>query len=182
MTDLEYAVKHSRYDGYGRGKFPDVIPLDFGMDFKLETKPEYYPKISTYHKSGKRTVTLELDSYAGYCAGAIHWYGKLKADGIDIAEDTIDERTGKPHTTIHGGYICEEYKNMETNAFYNSRYDFEILRELTQEDIDSDPHRWEFYRPGDMVNAFYTPKEVIEVAKKVVSARFPDWNFEIKEY
>lgn len=175
---LEYAIKHSRNYTFGKGNFPDVIPLDFGLDFHLETRPDLYTEIVTHSKTGKRTVTLELNSYEGYCAGAVHWYGTLKAEGVHIIENrNID---GQIQKMWLGGYICEEYKKLKNQAFYESYYNFEILREVTQSDIDKDPQRWEGYHPGDMTNAFNDSKEIIKMAKKIVAVRFPNWNFEIK--
>jgi len=85
MTDLEFALKHTRKASYGKGVFPDVIPLDFGMDFHLETKPELYPEIPE-----KRTVRLIIETFQGYCPGAVHYYGKLEADGISIIKEETD--------------------------------------------------------------------------------------------
>ena len=183
MTDLEFALEHSRT--YGSGKFPDVMPLDFGMDFHLETKPELYPKINYSYDwknpdNKERTVKLVISTFRGMCWEAIHYYGKLRADGIDIIEEQVD-KDGKTHRMTVGGFICEEFRNMPNKDFYDSWYDFEIVRPVTQEEIDKDPDRWYGYEPGWTTNAFYSKQEIIKIAKKVVAARFPGWKFVIEK-
>jgi hypothetical protein len=49
-------------------------------------------------------------------------------------------------------------------------------RKLTQEEIDADPVRWEYYDAGYPTNAFYTKEEAIARAKEIIKARFDvDW-------
>ena len=183
MTDLEFALEHSRT--HGSGNFPDVMPLDFGMDFHLETKPELYPEINyTYNfehpEVKERTVKLVISTFRGMCWEAVHYYGKLHADGISIIEEEVD-KDGKTHKMSVGGFICEEFRNMPNKGFYDSWYDFEILRPVTQEEIDKDPDRWHGYKAGWTTNAFYSKQDIIKIAKKVVAARFPGWKFVIEE-
>lgn len=183
MTDLEFALEHSRT--HGSGKFPDVMPLDFGMDFHLETKPELYPEINySYNfkqpEVKERTVKLKISTFRGMCWEAVHYYGKLQADGIDIIEEKVDN-DNKIHKMHVGGFICEEFRNMPNKCFYDSWYNFEILRPVTQEEIDKDPDRWYEYEAGWTTNAFETKAEIINIAKKVAATRFPGWKFVIEE-
>lgn len=180
-TDLEFALEHSRI--YGCGKYPDVMPLDFGMDLHLETKPELYPEINyaydfRHPDVKERTVKLVITTFRGMCWEAVHYYGKLRADGINIIEEH-KENDGKVHRYVVGGHICEEFSKLPNKDFYDSWYDFEILRPVTQEDIDKDPDRWHGYEVGWTTNAFESKEEIIKIAKKVVAARFPGWKFKI---
>lgn len=181
--NLEFALEHSR--NYGPGHFPEVFPLDFGMDFHLETKPELYPEINySYNRKNpenkERTVKLEISTFRGVCWEAMHWYGKLRADGINIIEEHIDT-DGKTHKMSVGGYICDEYKNMKNKEHYDSYYDFEITRPITKEDVEKYPDRFEADFIGYATNAFYSIDEIIKIAKKVAAARFPDWKFVIEK-
>ena len=112
---------------------------------------------------------------------SIHYYGDLFADGIQLLEDVIDENTGKHHTYCIGGYIGKEFQERSDKHLFDDWYQFELVREVTQEEIDKYPDRFEFYSAGDMVNCFYTKKDIIELAKKIVEVRFPGWNFKIEE-
>lgn len=180
MTDLQFAMEHTRYyieigDGY-----PLYFPLDFGLNLPLKD-PKYY--IEPYLRDGhdERTVVLEVSSYRGYCAGAVHCYGELKADGVKICEDIVDEK-GNVKTIGHCGSVIErEYADDEHKKWYESVYKIPLLRTITQEDVDDDPKRWEGYDPGyNKTNAFRTIEEVVNVGKKVAEVRFPNWKFEIK--
>lgn len=177
--DLEFIKSHSR--NYGPGHWPDVFPLDFGMDFHLETKPELYPEINySWRGNGERCVVLDISTFRDICVEAIHWYGKLRADGINIIREEVD-KDGKTNKYSTSGYICEEYKNMENKEHYDSHYDLEITRPVTKEDVEKYPERFEEDFIGWPTNAFYSVDEIIKVAKKVAALRFPGWKFIVKD-
>lgn len=177
MTNLEFAMDHTTY--YGTGKYPEVIPLDFGLGLHLETKPNIYSQIHYRYNENERTVRLCISSFRGMCGDAIHYYGKLKADGVDIIEEVEENGEVKKHYI--GGYICKEFSNLENKSNYEMIYEIELLRPVTKEDIEKDPNRWEGYEIGQKTNAFESIGEIVAVAKKVVKARFPGWKFEIEK-
>lgn len=155
------------------GNFPDVIPVDFGLDLVLKTKPEY-----TISANNPRKIRIQISTYRGISAGAIHYYACIKADGIIISEQKENK------TTIHGGYICEEYAKIcqKNRGKYNSEYTIEVLRNLSKEEVEDDPIRWENYRPGDKTNAFYTKIEALEQAIKIAKLRFgKGWVLDLDE-
>lgn len=61
------------------------------------------------------------------------------------------------------------------------QYRIDVLKELSQADIDSDPSRWEGYFAGDMTNAFSSKEEALKIADAVANLRFPDWLIETKD-
>jgi hypothetical protein len=71
----------------------------------------------------------------------------------------------------------KNFRNMPNKDFYDSWYDFEVVRPVTKEEIDKDPDRWHGYEVGWTTNAFETKAEIIKIAKKVAAARFPGWKF-----
>lgn len=167
--EIEWAMEHCQ----SFNKYPDVFPEDYGMDFHLDSNPELYTKKLMYG-SDKRRCIIEITSFAGICFGAVHYYAKIKADGVHICRDDVD-KDGNKTTVYIGGYICKEFKELprDKQAEYSSFYDIEITRPVTQDDIDSDKIRWEGYEVGYKTNAFYTKEDAIETAKRVAKARFP---------
>lgn len=179
MNELEFAVKYCRAESFC--KFPDVIPLDFGLDFHLESRPDLYTEVYVSPGASKRSVRLVISSFRDISFDAMHYYGKLEADGVNIIEEKLDS-DGKLHKYCCGGYICEEYAKMKNRRHYEGFYDFELLRDITQEEIDKDPDRWRGYKAGvTETNAFNTKSEIIELAKRVVKIRFPEWEFIIED-
>lgn len=145
------------------GNFPDVIPVDYGLDLVLKTKPEYIVEANQ-----PRKIRIDITSYRGISCGAIHYYAQINADGVNIIEKCEDGNL------IHAGYICEEYSHICKNnrGKYEPCYRIDVMRKLTKEEIDDDPIRWEGYKPGYNTNAFYTEQEAFEQAVKIAKLRF----------
>ena len=160
--ELKYALDHSRDEGC----YPDVFPSDYGSDFHLDEHPNYFPIIHN-----PRNITLEISSYRGICADAVHYYGVLKADGISICS-----KSDSGVLTSHGGYLGEEFKNLPKikQDSYDRYYKINVVHILTEEEINADPQRWENYWPGFKSNAFESVGEIEKIAKKIVAARFPE--------
>lgn len=59
-------------------EYPDKIPDDYGCGYRDD---KYFtdPK-----KDKPRIVTLEITSFMGYSVGAVHYYGELRAEGVDV--------------------------------------------------------------------------------------------------
>lgn len=172
--DIKFALEHS--SDYGR--YPDVFPLDFGMDFHLETEPELYPKIDV-----PRKVKIKISDFIGTCPWAVHYYADIHAEGIQIKKDTVLE-DGSIRTYTFAGYICEEYANLshEDKSKWNGDYHITVTREITAAEIYEDPQTWEGYEAGEMTYRFGTPKDAIDMAMKVAKARFPGWKIEIEKH
>ena len=156
---LEEALKHSD-NGIG---YPDIFPIDIGKDFIIPDKLNIKCKINN-----PRNVCIRITTFRGISWNAIHYYGTIIADGVNW----IDE-----YGSYLGGYISKWFSENK-NDLYESKYDIHLLRELTQEEIDKDPDRWNFYEAGDMVSSFNTIKEIEDLAIEVAKIRFPGWNIE----
>lgn len=160
---MEMTIKDAVNLSLDSGNFPDVIPVDYGLDLVLTTKPEYKVNIRQPRKRH-----IDVSTFRGISVGAIHYYAQINADGIIITK----ERDGE--TITYGGYICEEFSQIcrKQRGKYDKIYKIEVMRKLTQKEIDDDPIRWEHYKPGDNTNAFYTKKEALEQAVEIAKLRF----------
>lgn len=141
--------------------FPLVIDDKAGLDFKdNETRAIRSSSCIFQKKSKTRCVKLEITSFRGISWGAIHYYGKLIADGI--AFQLLDQ----PNTTT------SNWDARKLNPFYQWEYEFTLRRPLTQEEVDQDPERWYAYKSGDFTSCFDTKEEIIALAKECFKMRF----------
>ena len=173
--ELKYAMEHSRDEG----AYPIVFDKDAGFrdtdDCFIPEHPDFHPvregKYAGKDEKGnpifKPQVKLDISSFRGISIGAIHYYGKLKADGIKFVDG---EGNG------HFGYLGESVRNWpkEKQDLYDSSYHIEIVRPVTQEEIDKDPMRWDGYCAGWETNGFESIEEIKKIAQKVFKARFPE--------
>lgn len=164
MTGKTMTIEEAYSHCWDRHDYPQIIEDTAGLDITI---PGYTTRIGKYHKSDKRRVKLDITTY-----GVEHFYGNLHADGINFL---IIEDNGK---------TCSVWdsKVREVESKYplaNSTYDIELVRKVTEEEMIHSPSRWEGYYVGADTNAFYSPEEVIELAKQVFKARFKgDWYLE----
>ena len=80
--------------------------------------------------------------------------------------------------------MCTEtYEAEEKNPLAAGFYRIELVRPVTSEEIEKDSSRWNGYKVGDKTNAFYSPEDVIAIAKEVCKARFlGNWKLKIVDY
>lgn len=63
--------------------------------------------------------------------------------------------------------MCTEtYEAEEKNPLAAGFYRIELVRPVTSEEIEKDSSRWNGYKVGDKTNAFYSPEDVIAIAKE----------------
>lgn len=151
--------------------FPLVIDDKAGLDFK-DDKTQARPHSSgIYQKKTKtRCVKLEITSFRGVSWGAMHYYGKLIADGIDF------QYLDNPKTTT------SNWEAKKINPFYQWRYEFDLCRPATQEEINHAPERWHGYDPGDFTSSFDTKEEIIALAKECFKMRFKgEWELWVED-
>ena len=87
----------------------------------------------------------------------------------------MDKQNLKCQFKRKGGWCTRHY--IEENAkkispFYQWRYEFELRRPVTQEEINHDPDRWECYQLGTFTTSFDTKEEIIALAKECFKMRF----------
>lgn len=102
---------------------------------------------------------------------------------LNLAKTTSEKLFLIEEIAVHGR-TCSVWdsKVREVESKYplaNSTYDIELVRKVTEEEITHYPSRWEGYHVGADTNAFYSPEEVVELAKQIFKARFKgDWYLE----
>lgn len=141
--------------------FPLVIDDKAGLDYKDEKTRAIPHNSCIYQKKSKtRCVRLEITSFRGISLEAIHYYGKLVADGIGF------QRLDNPRITT------SNWNAKKINPFYQWRYEFDLRRPVTQEEINHDPDRWGDYQLGAFTASFDTKEEIIALAKECFKMRF----------
>lgn len=105
---------------------------------------------------------------------AVHYYGNIIIDGVSFSPED------SPNTYT----MCTEtYEAEEKNPLAAGFYRIELVRPVTSEEIEKDGSRWNGYKVGDKTNAFYSPEDVIAIAKEVCKARFlGNWKLKIVDY
>lgn len=165
LTDGVMTLSEAVILSYDHGDYPDIFPVDYGMDLKLYTVPDLKIKIWN-----PRVARIEVTSFIGVSAGAIHYYSKIVADGVSLYRDTSKGRI------IVGGYVCEEFSKIckDSKGKYDPVYQIDVLRQVTESEIRQDPIRWHGYSQGDITNAFCTEESAIEQALSVAKLRFSE--------
>lgn len=167
---LEEAVRLSFDDG----NYPDIIPVDYGLDLKLKTRPDIIISSNT-----PRKIRINISTFRGIAAGAMHYYAEIIADGVKLFTKNSDG-----DIITHMGYICDEYSQICKNnkGKYEPFYKIEVMRELPKKEIEQDHIRWKGYYPGYRTNAFITKKEALEQAVKIAKLRFgKGWFMELSK-
>lgn len=153
--------------------FPLIIDDKAGLDYQDDkTKAIPHNFYISGKKSKKRVVKLEITSFRGISWNAIHYYGKLKADGIEF--QCLD----KPNTTI------SNWDAEKKNPLYQWTYDFDLMRPVTQKEINENPDRWEGYYVEDnsFTPSFETKEEIISLAIECFKLRFSgDWELWVED-
>lgn len=169
-TDKEFIMTHCLDHRKG---YPFVFTKDYGLDVVVPNHPEYKVKPPLNY-----TVRVIITSFRGISFNAIHYYGRIIANGpyLSMVEDDGCEYSV-------GGFICKEWAEMSPadKKFINDSYEIEIIRPLTQKEIDEDPDRWHGYYAGAKTNGFSSIEEVCFIAKQIIDARFPGWETKIDD-
>lgn len=87
---------------------------------------------------------------------------------------------GKISDGFHSFDELYHYRMLYNAAFFNS---LEGKYEAHKSYRHADGSRWNGYKVGDNTNAFYSPEDVIAIAKEVCKARFlGNWKLKIVDY
>lgn len=164
--DLKQAIEQSQSERY---IYPDIFSDNCGLDIVLPDKKLHAVKSWGYTKGNpKRRATLEVSSFIGISFNAIHYYGKIRIQGVNMECD------GEP------GHSKMVFDDKIPLAHYT--YDLELKRPLTKKEIEESPKRWgDYYDEGDLTNCFETIPDIIALAKEVFRLRFTgDWEFYVE--
>lgn len=165
--DIKEAIEHC----WDRKDYPKVFRDDAGLDISI---PGFITRGSWIEDNSPRTVTLDVTTYRGESWNAVHYYGNITIEGVSFSlEDSPNIYT-----------ICKEtHEAEEKNPLAAGVYKIELVRPVTFEEIEKDNLRWDGYEVGYDTNAFYSPEDVIALAKEVCKARFlGNWKLKIVDY
>lgn len=162
MKTLGEIIKQSPGEKY---KYPDVFSENCGLDIVFPEKKLHAVKQWGRRENNRlRRVTLRITTFRGMSFNAIHYYGQIVIQGVDIEYIECPGRT----TMVFDDNI--------PLAHYS--YNLELKRPVTQAEIVKHPDRWEYYHVGDLTNCFETIEDVIALARDVFRLRFSgDWEF-----
>lgn len=163
---LEQVIKQSQGE---KCVYPDIFTDNCGLDIILPNDKLHAVKSWGYTKgNSKRRATLDITTFRGVSFNAIHYYGKINIQGVNMEVD------GKPG---HSRMIFDDNLPLAHYIYY-----LELTRPLTKEEISEDPERWgDYYHEGDLTNCFETIEDVVALAKEVFRLRFTgDWEFYVE--
>lgn len=141
------------------GHYPDVFPVNVGLDFKSESQPRTYAVTNN-----PRKVVLHISH------NNVYWFGKLVIDGVQLR---LDRKNRLDISVYNRGK--HEYDLFELN------YVIDICRKVTREDKELYPIAFEDYNVGDNVRSWKSKEDLIKTATEVFKARFGNkWKFEIQ--
>lgn len=172
--DLQEILRRSQSERY---QLPDIFSDDCGLDVVWPEK-KLHATPSWGHSPGNkvRRATVEITSFRGISIGAIHYYGHIIVQGVNME---YDERPGT--STMCGD--CED-------KFPLSRYSYklQLTRPITQEEIDIDNElgselaRFPYQDVGDLTQCWENEQDIIDFAKEVFKARFKgNWEFYVED-
>lgn len=140
----------------------EIFPLkdDRGINIPFTDEGEDYIILGNFDSKNPeyRCATFSTHSYQG--AGGIHFYGSIKVS-TDIKQAGTNYYVYKSWKDFK---MPEESKDIR----------IDILRPLTQKEIDDEPYRWEkqWYKEGMLVNAFYREDEIVQIVKDHINELF----------
>lgn len=158
------------------GDFPPVLSDNFGLDLPDPT-PALHVIPSWGHSKNNmiRTATLNISTYRGVCSDAIHFYGKIKIQGVILE---YKDTPGRSTMSSKFGHL------------YQYTYDWVLQRRVTQEDLDRDKKarykadiRFEWAHVGDKTQRFDSYEDVLNFGIEVFKQRFTgNWQFFLSDY
>lgn len=165
--NIKEAIEHC----WDRKDCPEVFRDDAGLDISI---PGFITRGSWIRNNSPRTVTLDVTTYRGVSWNAVHYYGNITIEGVSFSPED------RPNTYT----MCKEtYEAEEKNPLAAGFYKIELVRPVTYKEIEEDSSQWDGYEVGDNTNAFYSPEDVIALAKEVCKARFKgNWKLKIIDY
>ena len=64
-------------NGFDISKITGAIPQNIGEGYQFKLSGKTYTTMGSYTKDKKRLMNIEISSFCGLCAEAIHYYAKL---------------------------------------------------------------------------------------------------------
>ena len=127
---------------------------------------EYTASLSWVRRPRSRRIYLKISTYRGISSDAVHYYGKIRFDGIDAEFGDIAGR----HT----------FPDKKFPMIWRD-WEIQINRMVDENDIKLYPDKFNGYGLNYPTNRFNTTDELISKAKQVIETRFKgDWELKIE--
>jgi len=148
------------------------IPLDFGEGTVVEQNGEKYIACHETERN-RKLIELEITSYRGISAEAIHYYGHLKSHYSSGISWKVDPEQRSSLCVWGEPKFCKSV-------------DIELRRPLKASELqyaDNEYDRWYGYELGDMTNSFDEIDDIKKLAEEIFMKFFkPEgWNYMINE-
>lgn len=159
--DLDLACRMS---GAWDSHFADDKPYTYKSDFYravidfdelAKIKPPKGYGIEVY-----RDITIWTSSFRGMCPGAVHYYCNIRFYG--------------PSLTRNGCSVSGYLGGLKVGRIFTSK-ELNVNRPVTKEDLSDKYADWDGYQVGDMTHRWYSTKNAIECAKRIVELRFRNY-------
>lgn len=161
---LQNAISRCQNDYYN---YPDVIDSSAGLYKVPELNVVGIPTWNRINKNNKRKIILNITTFKGIAFNAIHYYGKLEVDGVYTATSN-DVNTSR-------NLSSEEIKK---HPLLDYKYIFNILRPITNDEIELNPNRNYYYKEGDLIKNFNSIQSLIDDTINILKLRFTgNWKF-----
>lgn len=147
---------------------PEILPIDMNVGLGYEFLIDGVEIITAgeFDKKGEfRIARVNIKTY-----GVEHCYCNINIH-VDNSEKANPDRC---HFGYLGGVVVpKEYRS----------FTIDLLRLVTQEEIDKYPCRWKGYEVGDKTNAFYSVGEIISLLMDVKDLIFKGkWILEVDSF
>jgi hypothetical protein len=147
--------------------YPKVFDITTGVGIEFECNSRNFTTAPAW-KNGKRRISLHISTFKTISSVAKHYYGLIRIEGVECREN------GKT-----GGIL---YWNSNPLADYS--YKSEIIRKVTQEDIDDPDTDWASYDVGDYTKRFNSIHDLLKAFEIIIDERFTGdaWIPEVQMY
>ncbi len=159
--ELPVFFRSSEFNDY---ELTHSFPLELFLQhegYEVEEEGIHYTiHIPDFHDHPRDTLILEITDWVGVSIGAVHSYGKLIFPRAEFRRDNTCSRSSlRQRRMLH---------------------QLELWRTLTKQDIDSNPKRYNDYRPGDVRPGFDNDTDVIDHAHRLMASHFDGFKLDIK--
>ena len=170
MNKLEKIIRQSSGANLIEQELP--IPATIGEGLVFNVGEDEFITSATRNGKGKRELKCVITTFAGYCGGAQHYYCRCTSYIHNI--DT------KNPTRMIAGYLGgfempEENKSIE----------FDLMRPVTKEELESDEDRWYGYQSEDgimLTQAFLSEEDIHKTIEELKTCFSDDWDIIVKDW
>jgi hypothetical protein len=143
-------------------KLPDIIDFNYGVGLTFVNDDGHECLTTLAKEQNGRIMYVDIISY--YSCDNGHYYGKIWFNP-PYYYNKVENKTLR---------MCGRMPKLTPPEYQYGR--IEIIREVTKEEIEKYPQRWDGYKAGDVTNAFNSKSELLDTIDFIIANRFTgDW-------